>query len=201
MSERADMRVRKQQGFTLVELMIAVLVLSLLLALGAPAFSNMVKNNRLLSEVYALRSILNNARSEALAQRRPVTVCSSSDGVSCTNEANWNVGYLAFVDNNRNAVVNDPNDPAGDRVFMVKDSPVPSVSIKYSNPANRVIFDSRGNASGFNGTFTLCDDRGATEARGVIVYAVGKVHASVEMDPNEPDGIVNDHQGNNLVCN
>ena len=53
------------RGFTLVEMMIALLVVAVVLAIGAPSFYNFIKNNRMLSLVYELRAVLNNARSEA----------------------------------------------------------------------------------------------------------------------------------------
>ncbi len=63
------MKIARAGGFTLVEMMMALVVLAVLLAVAAPGFYELIKNNRMLSEVYALRATLNGARSEALAQR------------------------------------------------------------------------------------------------------------------------------------
>ena len=57
--------------------------------------------------------------------------------------------------------VNDPNE-----LYFSKVADVDTVTITYSNAANRVNFDSQGYARGFQGTFAFCDDRGAADARG-----------------------------------
>lgn len=187
----------KQRGFTLVEMMVTLLVLGVLLAIGAPGFSELIKNNRMLSETYGLRAALNTARSEALAQRTFVTLCRSDDGASCSGD--WNDGYIAFRDVDGDGTIDDPNDPAGDQIFLAKVLDLDSVEITYSNGANRVRFDSQGYATNFNGTIELCDDRGADDARGVIVSPGGIVRAAVP-DPNNPDGRVLDHLGAELDC-
>ena len=173
------MRTAKAGGFTLVEMMVALVVLAVLIVISAPGFSDLIKNNRMLSQVYAMRAALNGARSEALAQRSFVTLCRSSDGASCSGD--WNQGYIAFVDNNGDGIVDDPNAPGGDQVFIAKVIDSETLNIAYSNAANRVRFDSQGYARGFEGRFTLCDDRDG--GREVIVSAAGVVRAP---DPNDP---------------
>ena len=188
----------RDRGFTLVEMMIALVVLAVLILVAAPAFTKLIKDNRMLSEVYGLRAALNNARSEALAQRTFVTLCRSDDGLTCSG-AEWDAGFIAFTDQNGDGTVDDPNDPDGDDIFITKIIDSSGLEkFTFSNGANRVRFDSRGFARGFEGTFTLCDDRNAPDARGVIVTAGGIVRAAVE-DPNNP-GVVIDHEGNDLDC-
>jgi type IV fimbrial biogenesis protein FimT len=174
------MKLDRAHGFTLVEMMIVMLVVAVVLTIGAPSFSSLIKNNRMLSQVYELRAVLNNARSEALAQRTFVTVCASNDGTSCSDDGDWTKGYIAFRDivNNGDGKVDTPNAELGDQIFIAKtlDIEDPKFTIKYS--AANVRFNSRGYATGHSGTFTLCDDRGATEARGVILTPAGTVRAA-----------------------
>ncbi len=173
-------------GFTMVEMMVTLVIVAILIAIGAPGLSDLIKNNRMLSQVYGIRAALNGARSEALAQRAFVTLCRSEDGVSCSGD--WNEGYIAFVDTDGDGLVDDPNSPSGDQVFLAKVVDDDSLDISYSKDpadpvAGRVRFDSQGYARIFNGTFTVCDNRGSDDARGVIVTPAGIVRA---MDPNEP---------------
>ena len=63
------MKFKRHSGFTLIEMMIAMVVLAVLITVGAPAFTKMIKDNRLLGEAYGLRAALDGARSEAIAQR------------------------------------------------------------------------------------------------------------------------------------
>lgn len=177
------MKIGMCRGFTVVEMMIALLVLSVLLVLSAPTLTGLIKDNRILSQAYALRAALNGARSEALTQRNFVTLCRSSDGASCSGV--WNEGYIAFLDVNGDGIVDDP----ADQVFITKVVDAETIDIGYSGGnasdpiANRVRFDNQGYARGFSGRFTLCDDRGAAEARGVVVTPAGIVSA---LDPDDP---------------
>lgn len=173
-----------------------MVVLALLLAAAAPMFNNLIKNNRMISEVYALRATFNNARSEALARRTNVTVCRSSDGATCStiNPPSWSEGYIAFSDDDNDGAL-DPNE-----VFMSKVVDEDTLTMKLI-PAARVsiTFNAQGFARGSAGTLVVCDDRGATEARGVIIAQVGTVSAAIDTDATE-DFIANDHLGVNLVC-
>lgn len=182
-------------GFTLVEMMIVLLIFAVVLSLAAPGFSDLIKNNRMLTQVYEMRALLNNARSEALSQREFVTFCSSADGETCGGV--WQDGYIAFVDLNGNGVVDNPDDPAGDIVFQSKVRDSNAEKFVYSNAENRIRFDNQGYSIGFNGTFTICDDRGETEARGLIVTSSGIVRSA---ELRDDDGVLLDDQGDALDC-
>lgn len=189
------MKANRNNGFTIIELMIAMVVLALLLATAGPMFNNLIKNNRMISEVYALRATFNNARSEALARRTSVTVCRSSDGATCTaGTGSWSEGYIAFADDDGDGAL-DPNE-----VFFSKVVDEDTLTMKLIPAATVAIqFSGQGFARGSAGTLVVCDDRGATEARGVIIAQVGTVSAATDTDATE-DYIANDHTGVNLVC-
>ena len=88
--------VARDRGFTLVEMLMVLTVAVVLLTLGAPAFIDTVRNNRLVTTMNALSGTLASARAEAVAQRRVVTVCGSSDGLECDGE--WTQGWISFLD-------------------------------------------------------------------------------------------------------
>lgn len=191
------MKADRENGFTIIELMIAMVVLALLLAAAAPMFNNLIKNNRMISEVYALRATFNNARSEAMARRTDVTVCRSNDGSTCTAHTpagSWSEGYIAFSDDDSDGAL-DPNE-----VFFSKVVDEDTLTMKLIPAATVAIeFSGQGFARGSAGTLVVCDDRGQTEARGVIIAQVGTVSAATDTDATE-DYIANDHMGVNLVC-
>ena len=184
-------------GFTLIEMLVAVLIVGVLLLVAAPGFSDLISNNRMVSEVYLMRATLSHARSEALARRAPVVVCPTTDGLACADSNDWSSGYMTFVDTDDNNVAN-PTDPDEDIIqWEAGQSPV---DILFDNASKRVRFGGQGVALGFEGTFTFCDSRGAGDARALILNPVGSLRAALDIDAT-PDGIVNALDDTNVVCN
>lgn len=97
-------------GFTLIELMVGVSVLAILLAVGIPSFSAIMRNNRIASGANNLVGALNFARSEAIKRGDPVTVCPSTNGTSCDNTTAWAGGLIAFRDAAGTSGTFDPGD-------------------------------------------------------------------------------------------
>jgi type IV fimbrial biogenesis protein FimT len=190
------MKIKGNNGFTLIELMVTMAVVAVLLSAGVPTFSAMVKNNRLMTENYALRTVLNAARSEAQMQRTAVTVCRSANGINCST-GDWGAGYIAFIDLDGDLQVDDAD---GEQLLQGRVQDNQSVVLTYSESSDILRFDSNGNAVGSSGTFTFCDDRGAGEARGLIISAVGAVRAAVASEEDDSSRIVQDHTGIDLSC-
>lgn len=92
-----QIRLTKVLGFTVFELMVAVLVLAVLSAIAVPNFRATVQNNRLTSQANELITALQLARSEAIKIARPVSVCPSSNGTSCGGS--WAQGWIVVQDN------------------------------------------------------------------------------------------------------
>lgn len=88
---------KKINGFTLVELMIVMAVISILSMIAVPAFKVSMVNNRLIGETTNMTSILNLARAEALRRNDYVSVCPSSNGTSCSGN-NYAIGSIIFSD-------------------------------------------------------------------------------------------------------
>ena len=100
---------RRQAGLTLIEALTAILVLGVIVALGGPSFVTFVQNTRLESRSSAVLQLVNQARAEATAQRRPVSVCGSLNGLACSNDAAaWSTRVISFIDCNGNGAVDAP---------------------------------------------------------------------------------------------
>jgi prepilin-type N-terminal cleavage/methylation domain-containing protein len=90
---------KNDRGFTLIELMTAILVLGILLGFAIPNFREMTRNNRIAAAQNSLLTALNLARNEALHRNVTVSICASTDGSTCASDVtDWKNGWLVFTD-------------------------------------------------------------------------------------------------------
>ena len=90
-------------GFTLVELIIVLAVVSLLLGLGVPAFQRLQESTRIQSQVRQLMSDIILTRSEAIKRNVQVVMCPSPSYLSAIPECSgvYAEGWLIFEDRDR----------------------------------------------------------------------------------------------------
>ena len=86
------------RGLTLIELMVVLAIAAILLTIGLPSLVSFIQSNRVATEISSLDSDLQFARSEAIKQGIPVSVCASADGSSCLGANNWASGWIVFPD-------------------------------------------------------------------------------------------------------
>ncbi|HFD80828.1 MAG TPA: prepilin-type N-terminal cleavage/methylation domain-containing protein [Gammaproteobacteria bacterium] len=91
---------RKQHGFTLVELMMTLVIGALLLTMAVPSFRGLIQNNKIASQANELVSALSMARMEAIRQSSPVSICASADQTTCSGTNDWSTGWIVFEDTN-----------------------------------------------------------------------------------------------------
>jgi len=84
------------RGFTLVELMIVVAVVAILLGLAVPSFYQVITNMKLTSYANNLVSSTLLARSEAINRNAVVSLCVSTDGMTC-GAGGWEAGLDCHV--------------------------------------------------------------------------------------------------------
>ena len=105
-----------QQGFTLVELVVTIALLTILTTLAIPSFSEMLRQWRRDSATRELTTSLQLARSEAIKTSRQIVICPSTNGTACAAGTEWSTGWMVFVDDgagtsaNANNQVYDPNE-------------------------------------------------------------------------------------------
>lgn len=90
---------RRAGGFSLIELMVTVAVLAILAAVAAPSMIAFVNANRLNGTTGEMTASLQLARSEAIRRNARVTVCSSSNGTTCSGSSDWSRWIVIGQDN------------------------------------------------------------------------------------------------------
>jgi type IV fimbrial biogenesis protein FimT len=89
---------KKQSGFSLVELLITLAVAAIIMSVGVPSFRSMTQNNRAATQTNQLVTAFNTARSESVKRGDEVTVCASADQATCSASSNWATGWILFAD-------------------------------------------------------------------------------------------------------
>lgn len=154
-----------QRGFTLLELIIALVAAAILLTVGLPSFQNTVRSGRVTAGVNDMVASMQLARSEAIKRRTVVTLC-PNDGdtgadANCDLTAPWHEGWIVFEDDNGN-VTRD----AGEDLLRAQ-GPLRG-SVEITTPPGQPLRDSLSYAStGFPalggldaaGVMVFCDDR------------------------------------------
>ena len=181
------------QGYSVLELMLAVSIASALAAVGVPAFTNLTLDSHRTTLTNELLGGLLLARSEAVKRGQNVIVCGLSDanrnGVldpferRCAGR-DWTDGWMlgAWDDvNHDNAVGAD--EVTALRIFLTGESGRMTVTtgnftatppVAPAGTAVMKIFGRRSN----NGTITICDRRGSRQARAIIISPNGRARVS-----------------------
>lgn len=180
-------------GFTLIELMLTLAILGVVLAIGVPTFNTMIANNRLTAQTNQAIGIISFARSEASKRTgTTITVCGSSDEATC-NTSNWESGWLIMND-----VDGDRTLDAGDQLLQVGSPLNGGNTLRTSGFASTAFiqFDSEGSA-GSAGTLVICDSRGVTKAKGIVLSVIGQSRLAQDSGGN---GVVENHLGVDVTC-
>lgn len=163
---------RHPAGFTLVELLVTIVVLSILLGLAVPAFRSFLQNDQQWVQQQSLLLALNTARSEAIKEdiTGGVQVCSSFNGATCTASP-WEQGWIVLPS------VNPFNPAAAPKPLQVVGALPAGTTLTELNGNLSVTFLSNGVANTAV-AFKMCDSRGASYARYLQVTLMGRVVAA-----------------------
>jgi type IV fimbrial biogenesis protein FimT len=166
------MKTKQNNGYTLLEIMIALSIAGILMAIAIPSFSTFIKNNRSLAETNSLMTAIKTARTEAMTRRTTVSVCRSVDNVNCGTAGD---NFIAFTD----AAITNVVDGTDVIVFQTTINS-DNLTLDYTGGAAiNIRFDSRGRAIGTSGTITVCDNRGDDYKRGITIEPIGRSKPAV----------------------
>jgi len=158
-----------QQGFTALELIVTMAIITVLLTLGVPAFENYGLNLRMKTTMDQLQTDLNLARGHAISHNSQTVICPAGDGNNCSGQSVWQGGWIVFADLNA-----DRNKQTGEPLLKQSDA-IAMLDISSSRSRNRLRFYPNGSAPGSNASILFCDSRGAAEAGTLSVSNSGRI--------------------------
>jgi type IV fimbrial biogenesis protein FimT len=159
----------RQTGFSLIELLVAIMIIGILLSLSVPTIRHTLNVNRVASEINGLAAALNIARSEAIKRGRSVTISDSGSG--------WSAGWMVFEDTNTNGAFD-----AGEQVVKISNGINSTDTIFFSGTGTSIRFQNNGFTDN-NGSFLLCpSDKDKAYARAIYISSTGRIRLSSDSD-------------------
>ena len=171
------------QGMTLIELIVAMTIATILLAMVVPGFQDISASVKRSSVINGVNSSILLARSESVKRGTPVSICPSSDGVSCRSgdTPEWDQGWIVFVDDDMDDVVEitDGNLEvnAGEELLRVFSFEHPIHSLTGSSGLENGIRFKAGGFPKTAGQLDYCETQGSYRQRKTIsLNVVGRVN-------------------------
>ena len=158
----------KCRGITLLELMVALVVLAILVTIAAPSLTQLIHTNRIVAQNNEFVSLLNLAKSQAVRR-------------NASYEVIIDFGSPWEIDVRRADFVSDPDeDPVSDGCLTGAIRCMRNERSNLTGSTNRLVFDQRGYLTPINdGTrvFTIAHTpcQGDRQARELRITATGQV--------------------------
>ena len=157
------------RGFSLLEILVALTVSAIAVLLAQPVISAGMLNLQRSTTINGLIRSLHFARRTAAENGRDTIVCSSRDGRRCGAAEDWGAGWIVH------------DGPTGSILYRSRGQT--GLSIR-SNRTQFVFRPFRGRST--NGTLVICDRRGSSAARAIVVNNIGRPRLADTASDGDP---------------
>jgi len=181
---------RKQTGFTIMELMIVVTIVGILGALALPGLKEWSLNANRTAALTEFLGSLHLARSESVKRNVRVGMCPTKDAADpeagCAESKSWEIGWIVFVDADGDMNLGDDEEilAAIDAIHtdFTLASSTGDIALDF-RPNGRLETNNLAETVDFN----LCDSRGADQGRVISVNTSGRPQSGVTaIDGSKP---------------
>ncbi len=178
---------KKQRGFTLVELLVAMAVVAIVLTMGLPELASYLRNSRLTTQTNHFIAVMNFARAQSISRNQEVFITSLADN----NANHWEQGWQIWIDGSAACPDTVPNETMEDcevlRDFKLESSvlkgPSNLASVAYPRLKDATMKARTFSFNGGNGSlnisqeinFYLCDPKGKYEGRHISMRPTGRL--------------------------
>lgn len=107
MDMKHTVNTRSSSGYTLIEVVMALLLIAILAAIAIPNYRGAMQTMRASELSNDFITALSFTRAEAIKRNTPVTICAAADSSfsSCGANTGWANGWIIFVDPNADGVI------------------------------------------------------------------------------------------------
>lgn len=160
-------------GFSLYELLIALLLVTALAVIAVPSFAGIVAAGRVRAEIDTLFHAMHLARKESIIRRSVIAICPSANSRDCSAGLDWSSGWIMFSNLDRDEPPQiDPGEPI--------------LQVHRSGPHTRIVANRRGftlratEKRATNGTLIVCDQRSRVTPRALVISYTGRPRVALE---------------------
>ena len=181
------------KGFTIVELLIGIAIISILTAIAGPNLSQFIVQSRIDNEISEIHRLVLTARNSAINSGENVTLC-PLNGTTCSS--NWHNELSVFINNEGNLANNNIYDSVNEELVKVKGKIASGDTLTFSQ--SLIIFAPTGRlVSGGNSNFNYCPKGNSNLSRGVEISLSGRVYTTADTDN---DGKDENRNGTEVSC-
>ncbi len=174
---------QSQRGITLIELMIAITISSLLAAIALPNFNDFIVELRVDSEISRLARLLTLARNFAINSDHNVIICPLTTNGACS--VMWHEELTVFVDSNNNQKFDVNN---GELMIAKKSAAVIGDMLIYAKNRTKITYQATGHLFGLsNGTLKYCPKGHQNKSRGIIIARSGRFYTTTDINHDGRD--------------
>lgn len=159
----------REQGFTLVELLFTLAIVTIALSVATPSFTELLRNQRARTATHELRQAIDFTRESAVHSGRPISIVAIS--------GNWANGWEVMVDADNTGTRSEH------KPLLASHATLNGVRVLADSTSSRYLhFTPRGNGIQPNGAFhsgtlTVCGE-GSSHYR-IVINKAGRIREEV----------------------